>query len=76
MARPSKTRAPKSPWQKYNKAAFVYSATYQEWKAEAIKNGAGTDKALAMACHHAKMVRVRHNAPDGKRLNDCEGKSL
>lgn len=55
---PKAVRAPKSPWQKYNKSSYVYSATYQEWKSAAKEKGANSPQALAMACHHAKMMGV------------------
>lgn len=58
-------RAPKSPWQKYNKSSFVYSSTYQEWKRAAKENGAHSPQALAMACHHAKMMHVDATACRG-----------
>lgn len=31
-----------------------YSPAYQLWKEEAKKNGAGTERARALACAHAK----------------------
>lgn len=51
-------RAPKSPYQKYNKSPTVYSVTYQLWKEEAKKNGAGSPRAIALTCQHAKSMGV------------------
>lgn len=53
-------RAPKSPYQKYNKTPHVYSVDYQEWRAEVKKNGACTTKAIALACQHAKTFRIKN----------------
>lgn len=58
----SSTRAPKSPYQKYNKTPHVYSVTYQLWKAATKKDGAGSPKALALSCDHAKQMRVVNEA--------------
>jgi hypothetical protein len=39
------------------KKPFVYSETYRQWKAEAIKNGTCGSKARQLSCSHAKTFR-------------------
>lgn len=51
-------REPRSPYQKYGKSPFMYSPTYQLWKAAVLSGGAGSKKAFDLACHHAKTLGV------------------
>lgn len=55
-------RQPKSPWQKYDKKKWMYSTAYQLWKEAVLKDGAGSPKALALTCQHAKSMQVRNAA--------------
>lgn len=64
-------RALRSPYQKYGKSPQVYSTAYQLWREEVLKGGAGSPKALALACQHAKYVGVKHNDAEGNFANDC-----
>lgn len=64
-------RRPKSPYQKKQKSPYLYSAVYQLWKEAVLKDGAGSQKAIALSCQHAKYVGVRHNLPDGLFAEDC-----
>lgn len=36
-----------------------YSPTYQLWRQEAIKNGAGTEKARELTCAHAAQFHYK-----------------
>lgn len=51
-------RAPKSPWQKYQKSSHVYSASYQHWREVALEKGACTSEAIRLSCLHSKMFGV------------------
>lgn len=64
-------RQPKSPYQKYQKSPYLYSPTYQLWREAALKDGASSEKALALACKHARFVGARHYTPEGEFANDC-----
>lgn len=57
----SEKRQPKSPWQRYGKKKWAYSTAYQLWREEAIKNGAMSNKAVALSCQHAKFVQIKRN---------------
>lgn len=56
------SRQPTSPWQRYNKKKHVYSTTYQLWREAVLKDGAGSQKAIALSCQHAKTMRVVNEA--------------
>lgn len=55
-------RQPTSSWQRHGKHSFVYSTTYQLWREAVLKDGAGSPKALALTCQHAKAMRVTNCA--------------
>lgn len=55
-------REPRSPWQRKQKKKWAYSTTYVLWKEAAMKDGAGSEKALALTCQHAKSMSVRNSA--------------
>lgn len=55
-------RLPTSPWQRYKKKKWLYSATYQQWREAGLKFGFSSSEAIAMACHHAKMMGVKNDA--------------
>lgn len=65
------SREPRSPYKRYNKAPYPYSGTYLEWKRVVLNEGAGSQRALDLACKHAKFVGVKHYAEDGTFANDC-----
>lgn len=56
------SRQPKSPWQRHGKKKWSYSTTYQLWREAVLSGGAGSDKALALTCQHAKAMSVRNCA--------------
>lgn len=58
----SSDRLPTSPWQRYKKKKWVYSTVYQLWREAVLKDGAGSPKALALACQHAKTQSVKAEA--------------
>lgn len=66
-------RKPKSPYQKKQKSPYLYSPIYQLWREEALKGSASSEKAIALACKHAKFVGVQRFAPDGSFSTECEG---
>lgn len=66
------SRVPKSPYQKYQKAPFLYSPIYQLWREAALSGGASSEKALALSCKHAKFVGVRRYTPEGDFSSECE----
>ncbi len=55
-------RKPTSAWQRKKKKKWMYSTTYQLWKEATLKDGAGSHKAVALACQHAKTMSVKNEA--------------
>ena len=53
-------RNPTSAWQRQKKQKYVYSTSYQLWREAALKDGAGSTKAIALACQHAKAMSVKN----------------
>lgn len=64
-------RQPKSPYQRYGKSPYLYSPAYQLWREATLSGGASSEKALALACKHAKYVGVKHYTAEGDFANDC-----
>lgn len=44
----------KKPSKYATKNKWLYSTTYQLWKEAALKEGASSQKAIALSCQHAK----------------------
>lgn len=51
-------REPRSPYAKYNKKRWIYSPVYQLWREAVLDQGASSEKAVALACQHAKKMQV------------------
>lgn len=40
------------------KKKFTYSTSYQLWREAVLKEGAGSPKALALSCQHARAFNI------------------
>lgn len=66
-------RLPTSSWQRQQKSAYLYSPTYQLWREAVAVHGFMSQKAVDLACKHAKQMNVRRNLPDGTHSEECYG---